>query len=247
MPNVRVENSPGPDRRRAISSWPEGEISSLSSREKKRYNKNKSAIKEYFTTNAVLDKIAHRHHLSATMLLNLAEKCLMQHADGRPWGFRALLPGVKVIDNPPSPAPQEVVLPNEDAVDPAKERSNDAVRSAANSSTAEREGSTTLVDEADDDTAKRQAIKLPLVRLPLLAPSRDTHVPETPLPPFMSDEDEEVPVEEMSEVPAEEEESGGKSGKVTVQPEPAAEGLPAANEAPQEGRGIQEQRGHLRY
>ena len=237
MPNVRVENSPGPDRRRAISLWPEGEISSLSSREKKRYKKNKSATKEYFTTNAVLDKIAHRHHLSTTMLLNLAEKCLMQHADGRPWGFRALLPGVEVIDHTPPPAPEEVVLPNEDVVDPGKERSNDAASSAGRSSAVEREGSTILVDEDEDededgDTAKRQAI-----RLPLLAPSRDTHVPETPLPPFM---DEEMPVEEMSEVPAEEEESGGKSGKVTVQPELAAEGLPAASEAPQEGRGIRE-------
>ena len=136
---MRVENST--ERMRDISSWQEGDISSLRSRAKKRYNKCKSALIEYFTTHATLDEIAVRHHLSAADLLSLVEKCLMQHEDGTPWGFRALFPGVKVIDHTPQASPGE-------AVDPDKERSNDAVSS---SSGAEREGSTILNDEAVDD------------------------------------------------------------------------------------------------
>src|SRR5229473_1492346 len=112
---MRVKNSPKPaDRVRDISSWQEGDISLLSSREKKRYNNRKSAIKEYFRKGAMLDEIALQHHLPAEILLNLAEKCLMQHEDGTPWGFRALLPGVEVIDYTPSPVLEEAGLPDEE-------------------------------------------------------------------------------------------------------------------------------------
>jgi Protein of unknown function (DUF4012) len=125
LPGVRVENSLRPtDRMPDISSWQEGDTSLLSSRGKKRYNKRKSAIKEYFTTNATLHEIMLRHHLPAAVFLNLVEKCLMQHEDGTLWGFRALLPGVEVIDHTPQPAAEEAELLNEDIVDSGKERSN---------------------------------------------------------------------------------------------------------------------------
>src|SRR5437588_5027128 len=87
-----------------ITLWQKGDITSLSSREKKRYYKRKSAIEEYFKTEASIDEIAGRHHLSPEIVLELAEKCLMQHEDGNAWGFRALLPGVDVIDHAPQPA-----------------------------------------------------------------------------------------------------------------------------------------------
>ena len=86
----------------------------MSSRQKKRYNRRKSAVKAYFTTDANLDEIAFRHHLSAAVLLKLVEKCLMQHEDGILWGFRALLPGIKVIDHAPRPAPEEGVDPDKE-------------------------------------------------------------------------------------------------------------------------------------
>lgn len=125
MPGARVGNAPRPaDRICDISSWQVGDISSMSSRQKKRYNRRKSAVKEYFTTDANLDEIAFRHHLSAAVLLKLVEKCLMQHEDGILWGFRALLPGIKVIDHAPRPAPEEAVLPNEEGVEPDKEGSD---------------------------------------------------------------------------------------------------------------------------
>src|SRR5437588_10741384 len=203
---------------RDISSWQEGDISTLTSREKKHYNKRKSAIRKYFKTDGTLDEIAHRHHLSVAVLLKLAEECLMQHEDGTPWGFRALLPGVEVIDHTSQAAPEEAILPGEDGVDPAEETSNDAEGSASGSSATEREDTTVLIDEAvvddeDEDTAKRQAIKLPL-----LAPPFDAHVPETPLPPFMNDKGEEGPVAMQQSTGSDE----------------TLEEAPAASETPQE-------------
>ncbi|HYU75442.1 MAG TPA: DUF4012 domain-containing protein, partial [Ktedonobacteraceae bacterium] len=231
------ENSPRPaDRMRDISSWQEADISLLTSREKKHYNKRKSAIRKYFKTDGPLDEIAHRHHLSTVVLLKLAEECLMQHEDGTPWGFRALLPGVKVIDHTPRPAPEEAVLPNEDVVGPGKERINGAEGSAG-SSAEEQEGSTILVDEAvdgdeEDDTGKHLAVKLPL-----LAPSFDKGVPETPLPRCM--DDEEMPVEDKQ--PAGSEEGVALENEPTARVEdPTAPETPGEIEAPQEGQGRRE-------
>src|SRR5947209_10972489 len=87
-----------------ITLWQAGDISSLSSREKKRYYKRKSAIEEYFRTEVCVDEIASRYHLSAKTILELAEQCLMQHEDGNVWGFRALLPGAAVTDHASQPA-----------------------------------------------------------------------------------------------------------------------------------------------
>jgi hypothetical protein len=97
-----------------ISSWQEGDISLLSSRRKKRYYKRKTAIKEYFTTDTPLDEIILRHHFPEAIFLNMVENCLMQHEDGTPWGFRALFPGVEVINHTPQPVQEEVVLPEEE-------------------------------------------------------------------------------------------------------------------------------------
>src|SRR5712692_1298942 len=90
-----------------ITSWQEKDIARLSSRAKKRYKKRKSAIQAYFTTDASIDDITLRYQLSSEILLQLAEKCLMLHEDGTPWGFRALFPGVTVIDHTPQPVSSE--------------------------------------------------------------------------------------------------------------------------------------------
>ena len=105
MPGARVENSPKfVDRMRDISSWREGDIRSLSTRAKKKYYRRKSAIEDYFTSNISIDEITLRKHISSERLLQLAEQCLMQAEDGSPWGFRALMPGVNVIDYAAQPA-----------------------------------------------------------------------------------------------------------------------------------------------
>ena len=94
-----MENTPKfADRMRDISSWREGDIRSLSKRAKKKYDRRKSAIEDYFTSHISIDEITLRKHISSERLLQLAKQCLMQAEDGSPWGFRALMPGVNVID-----------------------------------------------------------------------------------------------------------------------------------------------------
>ncbi len=205
MPGVRVKNSlKFTGRMRDIASWQEGDITSLSSREKKRYHKRKSAIEEYFKTEASIDEIARRHHLSPEIVLELAEKCLMQHEDGSAWGFRALLPGVAVIDHAPQPAldtldtsdvSEESKPPEKDVLDPGVDTSNTCSESCP---PAQRQQSAMLIEETadDEDTAKRRAVKPPP-----LTPVLDMDVPETPRPSFMKDEEEEEEEEEHPTAP----------------------------------------------
>src|SRR5579884_1756546 len=100
LPDMQVQDSPVTARaRQDITLWKEADISRLGERAKRRFLKQKSALAAYFTTDASLNEIAQRHHLSEETLTRLAEKCLMQHEDGTPWGFRALLPGARVVDH----------------------------------------------------------------------------------------------------------------------------------------------------
>ncbi len=101
MLGTRVENAPKLTTKRMhdISAWQEEDISLLSNRRRKRYKQHKAALEAYFTTNKPLRIIVHQYYLqSEEALLEMASKCLMQHEDGMLWGFRALLPGVTVID-----------------------------------------------------------------------------------------------------------------------------------------------------
>jgi len=109
LSGMHVDISPAmTTRKRDISSWIKADIRRLVSRGRKRYHKRKAAIVDYFTTDDSLNEIALRHHMPPEVLLNLAEKCLMQHEDGTPWGFRALVPGITVIDySPPSTSSTE--------------------------------------------------------------------------------------------------------------------------------------------
>lgn len=204
MPGVRVKNSlKSADRMSDITLWQAGDISSLDSREKKRYYKRKSAIEEYFRTEVCVDEIASRYRLSAKTILELAEKCLMQHEDGNAWGFRALLPGAAVIDHASQPASDTLdapdlsevnKMPEKEELDPGIESSNTSTESSPQ---AQREQSAMPLEEAldDEDTAKRLAIKVPP-----LTPVLDMDVPETPRPSFMKeDEEEEHPAESQEE------------------------------------------------
>ncbi|GAC1567636.1 MAG: hypothetical protein NVS3B14_14290 [Ktedonobacteraceae bacterium] len=105
MSGVQLVNAPAvAARRQDISSWKEGNISTLSSSGKKRYNKRKSAVKAYFTTQESLDEIALRYRLSPKTLERLVRRCTMLHEDGTPWGFRVLVAGAHVVDDRPAKA-----------------------------------------------------------------------------------------------------------------------------------------------
>ena len=192
MSNVRVDISPAiTTRKRDISSWIEADVGGLSTRGKRRYQKRKSAIADYFTTEDSIEEITLRHHLSQEILLRLAERCLMQHEDGMPWGYRALMPGVVVVDyTPPSTASEEAEetpgenvsensskeeAPGEEPSDTSSEETEAAAEeevvktpttSIAEEAVTSDLGNALLADETvedDADTSERLAVNIPPV------------------------------------------------------------------------------------
>jgi len=192
LSNVRVDISPAiTTRKRDISSWIEADVGGLSTRGKRRYQKRKSAIADYFTTEDSIEEITLRHHLSQEILLRLAERCLMQHEDGMPWGYRALVPGVTVVDYaPPSTASEEAEetpgekvsensskeeAPGEEPSDTSSEEAEAAAEeevvetpaaSIAEEAVTTDLGNALLADETvedDADTGERPAVNIPPV------------------------------------------------------------------------------------
>ncbi|HEY6287119.1 MAG TPA: DUF4012 domain-containing protein [Ktedonobacteraceae bacterium] len=169
MSSVRVDISPAiSTRKRNISSWIEPDISRLSARGNRRYNKRKNAVKDYFTTDLTIEDITLQHHLSSEILMRLLEQCLMQHEDGRPWGYRALVPGATVIDHTPLPISEEGALPQEQLEAPtmgASEEVLDEVSCNSDRSPFDEDKDTSIED--DEDTAERPAIKISSIDVPL--------------------------------------------------------------------------------
>ncbi len=117
MLEVREKNAPTTGaRKHDISSWQEVDITRLNSKAKKRFIKYRSAVVTFFTTDKPIEEITARYHLLNSQLLKITGDCLKQHADGTPWGFRALLPGAQVKDHAPQPA-TETTLSTDSSVE----------------------------------------------------------------------------------------------------------------------------------
>src|SRR5205807_9766630 len=170
---------------RDISSWREGDFRSLSTRAKKKYYRRKSAIEDYFTSNISIDEITLRKHISSERLLQLAEQCLMQAEDGSPWGFRALMPGVNVIDYAAQPAAEAPSsgISGEDTQNVNHETKSDHT---VNPPAPEVAAPASLDEDKDYDTAKRLAIKRSQQSF-----QHDAGIPETPPTPALQVEGEE--------------------------------------------------------
>ena len=173
MSSVRADISPAiSTRKRDISSWVEPDTSGLSARGNRRYNKRKNAVKDYFTTDLPTEEITLRRHLSSEILMRLVEQCFMQHEDGMPWGYRALVPGVTVIDHTPVPLSKEDSLPQERSDTPARDASEEIVDGMPCTSDRslldeDKDNSKDTPDEDDEDTAQRPAIKISSAEVPL--------------------------------------------------------------------------------
>lgn len=223
MPGARVENSPSfANRKRDIASWQESNIRALSSREKKRYLKRKSAIRDYFTTDVSPEEIALQNHISPEDLLELAEKCIMRHRDGKEWGFRALMPGVKAVDYTVPPVAEDVKKRDvESWCSDTKSRVSQEDRAGSSnegSNASEAGESSILIDEAvedeESDTAKREAINLSSQHATFAM-----DVPETPFPEFTEGGDEEG-----SEIlPEEEQDTKGEVEQLAADEQQASE------------------------
>lgn len=221
---------------RDISSWREGDIRSLSTRAKKKYYRRKSAIEDYFTSNISIDEITLRKHISSERLLQLANQCLMQAEDGSPWGFRALMPGVNVIDYAAQPATEAPSsgISGEDTQDLNHETKSDnavnppAPEVAAPASPDEDEE----IEDKDYDTEKRLAIKRSQQSV-----QHDAGTPETPPTPALQVEGEEPaesgePTAKLEPLSREEEEQAEAPAKLD-EPTVASESLSTREEEEQ--------------
>jgi hypothetical protein len=152
------------NRKQDITSWPEGDLTQLTTRDKNRYQKRKSAIQDYFVAELSAEEISLKYRLTSTESVELmAQRCLLLHEDGQPWGFRALVPGATVADQAQFPAKQAEVVVAETGSSTTTVAEAVVVQEEYNL-TAQVEG------EDDEDTGKRQAITLtnpPLEQLPL--------------------------------------------------------------------------------
>jgi hypothetical protein len=146
-----------------ISTWTEPDISKLSARGSRRYHKRKSAVTDYFTTDLSIEEITLQHHLSSEILMKLIMQCLMQHDDGYPWGYRALVPGVVVIDHSPKPEVEEKPLPTKQTGKLTQTISENAMEGSscptAHSSSEDGDAGHDVSTEDEEDTAKRLAVK----------------------------------------------------------------------------------------
>ncbi len=171
MSSVRVDISPAiSTRKRDISSWVEPDISGLSARGNRRYNKRKNAVKDYLTTDLPTEEITLQHHLSSEILMRLVEQCFMQHEDGMPWGYRALVPGVTVIDHAPAPLSTEGALSQKQSdasAEVVSDETLDGVPCTSDQYLLDEDNTDDISDEDDEDTAQRPAIKISAAEIPI--------------------------------------------------------------------------------
>jgi len=173
LSSVRVDISPKiSTRKRDISSWVEPDISGLSARGNRRYKKRKNAVKDYFTTDLPTEEITLHYHLSSEILMRLVEQCFMQHEDGMPWGYRALLPGVTVIDHTPAPLSTENALsqkPSDASAEVVSDEALDEIPCTSDQYLLDEDKDTTedISDGDDEDTSQRPAIKISSAEAPL--------------------------------------------------------------------------------
>jgi hypothetical protein len=170
LSSVRVDISPAKStRERDITSWVEPDISRLSARGSRRYHKRKNAVKDYFTTDLPIEELTVQNHISSEILMKLVEQCFMQHKDGTPWGYRALVPGVTVTDHTPEPLSNDDVRPDGQLDAPAKDASEeviiDEMPSASDLSLLDADKDASIED--DEDTTPRKAIKISSADVPL--------------------------------------------------------------------------------
>jgi hypothetical protein len=76
----------------AISRWPTVDVNALEDKARLRYQQRVAAV-EHYAAGAPLGGIESQTEIHRRVLYRMIERALQGHPDGRPWGFRALIPG----------------------------------------------------------------------------------------------------------------------------------------------------------
>ena len=75
-----------------ISRWPSVDVNALEDKARLRYQQRAAAV-EHYAAGAALREIESKTEIHRRVLYRMIERALQGHPDGRPWGFRALIPG----------------------------------------------------------------------------------------------------------------------------------------------------------
>jgi putative transposase len=76
-----------------ISRWPSVDVNALDEKARPRYQQRASAAEQY-AAGAPLRDVEANTEIDRRVLYRMIERALQAHPDGRPWGFRALVPGL---------------------------------------------------------------------------------------------------------------------------------------------------------
>ncbi len=204
------------DRKQDIASWPEGDIDQLTIRDKNRYQKRRAALIEYFQSDLPVEKLVASHRLSkADSLEVLARHCSLLHQDGRPWGFRALVPGARVTE---ANMPGQTSSASED-----REAEAGVVSARADifASDQDLQNQTELADEPladNEDTAERAVV----------VPHKAAHTPSTPLPVVGEELRTYAPITSKAQSDFSTEPGDKETGKIVDEPEVKQEDFPGS-------------------
>ena len=75
-----------------VSRWAGIDIQALGEQARRRYHQSVAAIDQY-VLGLPISEVESKTKLDRRTLYRTIERALLAHPDGRPWGFRALIPG----------------------------------------------------------------------------------------------------------------------------------------------------------
>ena len=76
--------------------WPSTDFSALEKQARKRYQARAAAI-EFYSGGLPIGEVEERTRVDRRTLYRMIERALRRHPDGRPWGFRALIPSLHTV------------------------------------------------------------------------------------------------------------------------------------------------------
>jgi putative transposase len=76
--------------------WPGTDFSVLDTHARQRYQDRTAAI-ELYSRGLPIGEVEERSGVDRRTLYRMIERALRRHPDGRPWGFRALIPSLRTV------------------------------------------------------------------------------------------------------------------------------------------------------
>lgn len=95
IPTRKTRDGLNPDERK-IETWPLVELSTLSAEGRAEYERRYQAVTAYMH-GVPHAEITKKWNISRWEIIRLRDRCLRRHPDGRFWGFRGLLPFVRLV------------------------------------------------------------------------------------------------------------------------------------------------------